>query len=72
MSVKPSCRRQLPQSLSVAKVGVLPLVLLVLTVVRSDAERVGPLNALQLGAILIALGVIVWFFGERVLKHDHR
>jgi len=52
--------------------GVLPLVLLVLTVVRNDAEPVGPINALELGAILIGLGVIVWFVGERILKHDHR
>jgi len=53
-------------------VGVLPLALLVLTVVRNQAEPVGPINALQLGAILIGLGVIVWFVGERILKHDHR
>ena len=52
--------------------GIPPLVLLVLTVLRNDAEPVGPINALQLGVILIALGVIVWFFGERLLKHDHR
>jgi amino acid transporter len=41
--------------------GVLPLVLLVLTVIRNDAERVGPINALQLGGILIALGVAAYF-----------
>ena len=52
--------------------GVMPLVLLVLTVVRNDAEPVGPINSLQLAMILIALGVIVWFLGERVFQHDHR
>ena len=52
--------------------GVAPLVLLVLTLVRNGAEPVGPINSLQLSLMLIGLGVLVWFFGERVLKHDRR
>lgn len=44
--------------------GVAPLVLLVLTVVRNDAEPVGPINALEFGAILVALGVVFYFFSS--------
>jgi amino acid transporter len=46
-------------------IGVGPLVLLVLAVVRNKAEPVGPINALQLGAILIALGVVSYFLSTR-------
>ncbi len=53
-------------------IGVLPVALLVLTVVRNDAEPVGPINALQLGAMLVALGVVAYFVGGRFRKHDHR
>jgi amino acid transporter len=49
-------------------VGILPLALLVLTVIRNDAEPVGPINALQFGAILIALGVVFYFFSNRFRK----
>jgi len=52
--------------------GVPPLSLLVLTAVRSEVERVGPINALVLGAILIGLGIFAYFIGERIRNHDHR
>jgi len=46
-------------------IGVGPLVLLILAVVRNKAEPVGPINALQLGVILIALGVVSYFLSTR-------
>jgi amino acid transporter len=46
-------------------VGALPVALLSLTVVRNRAEPVGPINALQLGGILISLGVVFYFFSNR-------
>jgi amino acid transporter len=46
-------------------IGVGPLVLLILAVVRNKAEPVGPMNALQLGALLIALGVVSYFLSTR-------
>src|SRR5450432_1385183 len=54
-------------------VGILPLALLVLTVIRNDAEPVGriwtvPINALGFGAILVALGVVCYFFSNRFRK----
>jgi amino acid transporter len=48
-----------------AAIGVPPLALLVLAVVRNQAEPVGPLNALQFGGLLIALGVGVYFVASR-------
>ena len=51
-------------------VGVPPLALLVLTVIRNDAEPVGPINALEFGALLIGAGVVCYFLSERT--HDHR
>jgi amino acid transporter len=45
-----------------------PTVLMVLAAVRNDVEPVGPINALQLGAILVAVGVVVYFVGERFRK----
>jgi amino acid transporter len=51
-------------------VGVPPLALLVLTVIRNDAEPIGPINALEFGALLIAAGVVSYFLSERI--HDHR
>jgi amino acid transporter len=42
-------------------IGICPLVLLVLAVVRNKAEPIGPLNALQFGGLLIALGVVSYF-----------
>jgi amino acid transporter len=46
-------------------IGVGPLVLLVLAVMRNKAESVGPINALQLGAILIAFGAVSYFLSTR-------
>jgi len=46
-------------------IGVPPLALLALTAIRSDVEPVGPINALELGALLIALGVGVYFTARR-------
>jgi amino acid transporter len=51
-------------------VGVPPLALLVLTVIRNDAEPIGPINALEFGALLIGAGVVCYFLSERI--HDHR
>jgi amino acid transporter len=52
--------------LGAAAIGVPPLALLVLTAVRSDMERVGPINALEFGAMLIGLGGVV-YYGARSL-----
>ncbi len=49
-------------------VGIPPAALMVLTAVRNDAEPVGPINALQFGGILMALGVVAYFVGERFRK----
>ena len=49
-------------------ISICPAALLVLAMVRNKAEPVGPLNALELGALLIALGVLAYF----VSKHDRR
>jgi amino acid transporter len=51
-------------------VGIPPLALLVLTVIRNDAEPIGPINALEFGALLIGAGVVSYFLSERL--HDHR
>jgi len=48
--------------------GLAPAALLVLTAIRTQAEPVGPLNALQLGAILIGGGVVAYFLGDRIRK----
>jgi amino acid transporter len=48
-----------------AAIGVPPLALLALTVVRSHIEPVGPINALELGGLLIALGVVVYLAARR-------
>jgi amino acid transporter len=44
-----------------AAIGAPPLALLVLTAMRTQAEPMGPINALQLGGLLIALGVVAYF-----------
>ena len=49
-------------------VCVPPAALMVLAAVRNGAEPVGPINALQLGAILMAAGVVVYFLGERIRR----
>ena len=41
--------------------GIPPLVLLILTALRNQIEPVGPINALELGGILIALGAGLYF-----------
>ena len=46
-------------------IGIPPLALLVLAVVRNDAEPVGPLSALQLGVLLIAAGVVTYALAGR-------
>ena len=50
-------------------IGIPPAVLLILTAVRNDAEPMGPINALQLGVLLILAGVAAYFasvwFGKR-------
>jgi amino acid transporter len=53
-------------------IGAPPVALLVLTAVRSDIEPVGPINALELGAILIALGVAVYFAARRASARRRR
>ena len=44
-----------------AALGIGPAALLVLTFVRGESERTGPITALGLGAILGLLGVLVYF-----------
>jgi amino acid transporter len=64
---------RVPGGLGVAiSLGVLPLVLLVLAAIRNYAEPVGPMNALEFGGLLIALGVVAYFLGDQTRKHDHR
>jgi amino acid transporter len=46
-------------------VGVFPCVLLALTAVRTQSEPVGPINALELGLVLIAAGVVAYLIGDR-------
>ena len=46
-------------------VGILPLALLIITAIRSDIEPIGPFNALELGGLLIVLGVVAYFLGKR-------
>ena len=55
-----------------ALLGLPPLAMIVLTAMRSEVEKIGPINGLQLGAILIVLGVIAYFIGERYRRNDHR
>ena len=42
-----------------------PLALLILAVIRNEAEPVGPINALQLGCLIILAGVGCYFVSER-------
>jgi amino acid transporter len=49
-------------------VGVLPAALLVLTAVRNEVEPVGPLNALELGALLVVAGVPAYWWANRMRK----
>jgi amino acid transporter len=47
-------------------VGVAPLALLVLTVVRNHTEAIGPISALQLAGMLIAAGGLAYVVSGRV------
>ena len=51
-------------------VGIFPLALLELTVVRNQAEPVGPINALEFGGLLIALGFAAWMGGNRARRRE--
>jgi amino acid transporter len=45
-------------------VGLLPLALLVLTAVRNEVEPIGPINALELGAILVVAGAPAYWWAN--------
>jgi amino acid transporter len=47
--------------LGAVAIGVPPLVLLILTAVRNKIEPVGPINALEFGALLVLAGVVVYW-----------
>jgi amino acid transporter len=47
-------------------IGVPPLALLILAVLRNNAEPVGPINALQLGCLIVLAGVACYFGAERL------
>jgi amino acid transporter len=47
-------------------IGVPPTALLILAVFRNEIEPVGPINALQLGCLIVAAGVVCFFVVERV------
>jgi amino acid transporter len=49
-------------------IGIPPLVLLILTAVRNKIEPVGPINALELGALLVLAGVLLYYLSPRVRK----
>jgi len=49
-------------------IGIPPAALLLLTAIREQAEPIGPINAFELGAILIGLGVVAYFIGERIRR----
>lgn len=44
----------------VITVGVFPLLLIGATVIRNYGEKLGPINTLSLGAVLIALGPLLY------------
>jgi len=48
--------------------GLLPLALLVLAMVRNQVEQIGPLNALELGAILVFAGVPAYWLSHFALS----
>ena len=45
--------------------GIPPLMLLILTAVRNQIEPIGPINALQFGALLMLAGVAAYFLSKR-------
>jgi amino acid transporter len=46
-------------------IGIPPAALLILAVFRNEAEPVGPINALEFGAILIAAGFAAYYASRR-------
>jgi amino acid transporter len=50
-------------------IGIPPVFLIVVTAFRNHAEPVGPINALELGALLIGAGVAVYFLIGRRASH---
>jgi amino acid transporter len=46
-------------------IGLPPLALLILAVLRNNAEPVGPINALQLGCLIVLAGVACYFVAGR-------
>ena len=49
-------------------IGIPPLVLLILTAVRNKIEPVGPINALEFGALLVLAGVAVYYLSPHSRK----
>jgi amino acid transporter len=49
-------------------VGLAPLALLILTVVRNHTEAIGPISALQLAGLLIAAGGLAYVVSERARR----
>jgi amino acid transporter len=47
-------------------IGLPPLALLILAVLRNNAEPVGPINALQLGCLIVLAGVGCYYVASRV------
>ena len=47
-------------------IGLPPLALLILAVLRNNAEPVGPINALQLGCLIVLAGVACYFMAEHL------
>jgi amino acid transporter len=48
--------------------GIAPLALLILTVVRNHTEAIGPISALQVAGMLIAAGGLAYVVSERVRR----
>ena len=51
-------------------ISLLPLALLILTMVRNQAEQLGPLTGLQLGAILVFAGVPAYWLANGLRRKD--
>jgi amino acid transporter len=51
-------------------IGVPPTLLIIATAVRNRTEHAGPLSGLELGGILIAAGVLVYFLNPRRRAED--
>ena len=52
-------------------IGLPPLALLILAVIRNDAEPVGPINALQLGCLIMLAGVACYFVSARFTSRKY-